>query len=183
LTWDDGGLQGYAIQQWLNANPGSGVSMQIHTWSGWLGGGWTFPNGAYGWLNWDPRAQTGNYLAAGWEVGFGMWPLFTGGGGGSHEPLGHALTVQAINAGPPTNFDCTDSDRDSLGADVNNYADLSLSQFVNPNTYYGWLNDYYATPLGANPMGDVGYICAIIPEPATLMLLAISTAVLWRRRQ
>ena len=187
LTWDNPGLCDYAITHFMNLNPGSGLVMNIHTWSGWGGGGWTFPNSVYGWLNWDPRAGAQNYLNNGWQVGIGMWPLVYAEPDPYHDDLGHCITVQSLHAGPPLNFDCTDSDRDwdwtNPGPlNVNNYNDATMSQVVAPNTYYGWYNDYYDGVIGALPFGDVGYLVAIVPEPATFALVALGGLVLLRRR-
>jgi hypothetical protein len=42
----------------------------------------------------------------------------------------------------------------------------------NGDNYYLWYNDYYDGRLDYYPAGDVGYICAVIPEPSTIMLMA-----------
>jgi len=134
------------------------------------------------WENFDPRTATDNYLQNGWEVGIGMWPLLSSGG---HDD-GHALTIQDIAAG--MTFDCTDSDRDgdwSGPGDVNTYDDALRSQpgAVPGDIFYGWYNDFYDGNIAVYPAGDVGYICAITPEPTTLVLLAVGGMALIKRRK
>jgi len=184
LTWDDAGFPDYAITDWMNVNPGSGLMMNVHTWSGFAGPPqWLFPNGVYGWKNWDPRTGSQNYLATGWEVGITMWPLFPG-TPPYHEDMGHCLTMQQILAN--MTFDCTDSDRDNdwvAPGNVNTYNDASLVQVVAPDTYFGWYNDYYDGNIAVLPHGDVGYVCAIIPEPTAMALLTLGFLVALRRRR
>lgn len=182
LTWDEGGFQEYAIQHWQTQNPGNAVVMNTH----WSSTTWMWTDGMFIWENFDPRAETDTYLQTGWEVGIGMWPLYYDGVSGWHDD-GHALTMQAIYAN--MTFDCTDSDRDgdfSGPGDLNTYNDATRST-AGPNPgdiFYGWYNDFYDGNIASYPVGDVGYVCAImVPEPTTLMLLAVGGAALIRRRR
>lgn len=182
LTWDDGGLQEYAIQSWIDLNPveSAGLTMEVH----WRSFEVQYSNGVYAWQDFNPRSNVANYLDTGWEVGIGMWPLVTDGFGGFWHEGGHALTIQAINL--DSTFDCTDSDRDGdwlSAGDLNTYIDRNAgpTPFEGHN-YYGWYNDFYDGDITVYPAGDVGYICAVIPEPATLFLAFSGASVLFLRR-
>ncbi len=167
LTWDDGGIQDQVIQYWMDQHPASGLQMQVYR--RFL----SFPDGLYAWQDWNPRSGVQACLRSGWEVSIALWSLETDGQGGYTHGPGHALTVQQV--GDDMNFDCTDSDRDldwSGNADVNRYADLCTGPVpYGGHDYHGWSNNYYFPELGDYPLGDVGYVCAIIPEPATISLL------------
>jgi len=179
LTWDEGGLQEHAIQYWMNQNPGSGLTMNTL----WASG--VFSNGVYAWEDYDPRPGVDNYLNTGWEVGIGMWPLLTDGQGSFWHEDGHALTIQDILVA--SGFDCTDSDRDtdfSGPGDVNTYNDATVGPVPSGgHNYYGWYNDFYDGNITVYPAGDVSYICAVIPEPATMGLLLLGGLLLLRRRR
>jgi len=179
LTWDDGGLHEYAIQHWMNNNPGSGLSMNIH----W-GIDYAFSNGVFAWEDYDPRPSVDNYLDTGWKVGIGMWPLCTDDGINFWHDFGHALTIQEILT--PSGFDCTDSDRDwdfSGSGDLNTYDDATIDPFPSGgHDYYAWYNNFYDGDITVYPVGDVGYVCTIIPEPATICLLGLGSLALLRRK-
>ena len=187
LTWDEGGLQEYAVQHWMNQHPAAAadMTMNVH----WRNAVWTYSDGMFTW-DWvsqqtSPRAGVDNYLLTGWEVGIGMWPLFSDGVTEWHEG-GHALTMQQIHAG--MTFDCTDSDRDAdwvAAGDLNTYNDAlrGPGQAPDGTWLWGWYNDFYDGNIGVYPVGDVGYVCAIIPEPATVVLLILGSAAVWRKRK
>jgi hypothetical protein len=126
LTWDDGGFQEYVIQQWASQHPAQAGNLQmtvitIHH---------AFSDGHYAWEDVNIRGAAATYLASGYQVGFGMYPLY---GDGNHYG-GHALTVQAVPAqsSPPFGtFSVTDSDRDTdwiQPGDLNTYADWTSGQ-------------------------------------------------------
>jgi len=176
LTWDEGGLQEYVIQQWMSENPAGAVGMELRT--HWQEDTVRFSQyGHFAWEDWDPRAGVQSYLGDEWEVGIGMWLLYADG----EHTGGHALTMQAVYGNGT--FDCTDSDRDDGGQDVNTYNDLTLSGSLNSHTYYGWFNDFWSRDINIVLDGDVGYVCAVIPEPATLSLLAAAGLMLSRRKR
>ena len=145
-----------------------------------------FSDGHYAWEDVNPRQAAADYLAQGWQVGIGMWPLYSN---GVHYG-GHALTVQEI--GPQADwpfgtFTVTDSDRDhdwtSIG-DLNTYADYNYGPVdYNGHTYYPWFNDFYSDDLNSWPDGDVGYLVAVIPEPATVTMFVICGFSMLRRRR
>jgi hypothetical protein len=115
-----------------------------------------------------------------------MWPLY---GDGTHEG-GHALTMQAVHpqASPPYGtFKVTDSDRDndwSGPGDLNTYADWTYGPTAyQGHNYYAWFNDFYSGNWSYWPDGDVGYVVAIIPEPATLGLLALGGLAILRQQR
>ena len=169
LTWDDGGLQEYAINYFKNQNPQLCANLQIQT---FVGTNYIFTgNGVFAWEDINPLLTVETYLAQGGQVGIGMWPLMNSTG----EHLGgHALTMQELDA---TTFSCTDSDRDSdyiNGAgDLNTYSDICFGPISSGgHNYYGWYNDFYNGNINYYPVGDFGYICAItVPEPATVLLM------------
>ena len=168
LTWDEGGLQEYVINQWKAQNPSQAalLNMDVRWCSNTVG----YSDGMSAWEDWDPRAGVDAYLQTGWEVGIGMWPLWYQQHGG-----GHALTIQEILS--PTGFDCTDSDRDgdwSGPGDLNTYVDATRgpTPFMG-HDYYAWYNDFYDGDITVYPVGDVGYVCAIqyVPEPFSMAFL------------
>ena len=176
LTWADTGLQEYVIQQWINDNPAEAAGMQLE--KHWRNTIASFLNGHFGWTGRNPRADVNNYLNNGWEVGIGMWPLYENGTHGG----GHAITMQAIYSN--NTFDNTDSDRDDGGNDLNSYNDAMLGPTLyDGRYYYGWYNDFYSRDFNDWPDGDIGYIVAVIPEPAMLLLLAIGGVQMLRRRR
>jgi len=184
LTWDDGGLQEYVVQQWATQNPTHAADLQtnIH----WRSAIVSYGDGHYAWEDINARSAVANYLAAGWEVGIGMWPLDSSG----HYSSGHALTMQAVppqSSPPKGTFDVTDSDRDndwSGPGDLNTYADWTYgpTAYLGHN-YYAWFNDFYSGNWAFWPDGDVGYVVAITPEPTTLGLLALGGLALLARRR
>jgi hypothetical protein len=177
LTWDEGGLQEYFIQHWMNQHPAVDLTMTTHWCSSTVG----YTDGMYAWEDWDPRAEVDNYLDNGWEVGIGIWPL---GANGWHEG-GHALTIQEVY--DLATFDCTDSDRDSDWTgpgDLNTYDDGTRGPTpLGGHDYYAWYNDFYDGDINVYPVGDVGYVCAVVPEPATLSLLAAGMGAVWMRKR
>ena len=185
LTWDDGGLQEYVVQQWGNQHPAQAVDLQVVvlTKSNTV----QFVDGHFAWEDVNIRSAVGTYLASGYEVGIGMWPLYAG----SVHESGHALTMQGVPAqsSPPNGtFSVTDSDRDAdwtQSGDLNTYADWTYGPTAyEGHNYYAWFNDFYSGNWSYWPDGDVGYVVAIIPEPATLSLLALGglMALVRRRR-
>ena len=183
LTWDDGGFQHYAIQQWIDQNPiaSAGMTMEVHTVSSTVIHG----NGFYAWEDFEPRSNVDNFLNTGWEVGIGMWVLPTNDMTRDWHYGGHALTMQTINS--DETFRVTDSDRDGdwiAAGDLNTYRDYAYgpSPFEG-HDYYAWFNDFYDGDLMFYPAGDMGYICAVIPEPATLFLTAAGMVMLLRKKR
>ena len=178
LTWDDGGLHEYAIQQWMNDNPAQAANMTMVT--HWRSFTVAYSDGMFAWEDMDPRQTAADLLAAGWEVGIGIWPLNSD----ETHSGGHALTMQEI---PADGFSCTDSDRDEdwySSGDLNSYADDTRGPTSTAeHDYYAWYNDFYDGSIVVYPAGDVGYLCAVIPEPGTVMLLAGGMALLLRRRR
>jgi hypothetical protein len=189
LTWDDGGLQQYVVEYWETQHPAQAANlrMDVLTWSGSL----QFGDGHYAWEDVNPRSTVANYLAQGWQVGIGMWPLD---GSGIHYG-GHALTIQEVPAQSPPplgTFVVTDSDRDhdwSASGDLNTYVDYTYgpTTYLGHN-YYAWFNDFYSGDVQNSwPDGDVGYVVALrtVPEPSACMMLAGMTAILlaWRLRR
>ena len=179
LTWDDGGLQEYAIQQWIDTHPAANISMVTHR----RDSGVYWQGGMFAWEDWSPRNGVYNYLNEGWEVGIGIWPWLSY--GGNHEDSGHALTVQNIYLPAPYGITFTDSDRDAdwnSSGDLNTYQDVPNGpSYSGGHDWYSWGIHYYAE-TGDWPVADVGYVVAIIPEPVTLLLLCLG-AVMVRRRK
>ncbi|HOF18034.1 MAG TPA: hypothetical protein PK082_03930 [Phycisphaerae bacterium] len=182
LTWDEGGLQEDVIQYWMSQNPtvAAGMTVEIH----WRSSTVHYTDGMSAWEDWNPRTEVAAYLAAGWQVALGMWPLYFDGTNSWHGG-GHALTIQTIGAG--TTFSCTDSDRDadfSDSGDVNTYTDAARgpTAFLGHN-YYAWYNDFYDGDIAYYPVGDVGYIIAIIPEPASIAITALGAVLILRPRR
>ncbi|RPI62769.1 MAG: PEP-CTERM sorting domain-containing protein [Planctomycetaceae bacterium] len=184
LTWDDGGLQEYVIEYWAAQHPAQAARMQmvVLTSSSSVG----YSDGHFAWTDIDIRSTVANYLANGWQVGIGMWTL----DGTAVHGGGHALTIQTIGAQPSYpygSFVVTDSDRDAdwhAPGNLNTYADYVYGPTAyEGHTYYGWFNDFYSNDLSNWPDGDVGYVVAIVPEPATLSLLAIGAIAMLRRRR
>jgi hypothetical protein len=100
------------------------------------------------------------------------------------------LTVQAVPAqsSPPFGtFSVTDSDRDTdwiQPGDLNTYADWTYGPVASGgHNYYAWFNDFYSGDWSYWPDGDVGYVVAVIPEPATLSLLVLGGLSLLRRKR
>ncbi len=189
LTWDDGGLQGYVIDYWKTQHPAqaANLTMNVLTWTQSL----QFSNGLYAWQDVNPRTAVANYLAQGWQVGIGMWPLLDS--SGNHYG-GHALTIQQILAQsqpPYGTFQVTDSDRDadwSGPGDLNTYSDYNIGPVAYlGHNYYAWFNDFYSGDINYYPAGDVGYIAAImyVPEPSVCLALAGMAGILLilRRRR
>lgn len=174
LTWDDGGRQDWVIECWKIENPGLAADMEMHI--HWYDGIFT-GYGGYAWEDWDPCAGTQSYLNDGWEVAIGMTLLYAG----EHHG-GHALTMQSVDCDAET-FQCTDSDRDDAGQDVNTYNYMTLVLESSGHTYYGWINDFYSRDLSILYDGDVAYVCAVIPEPTMLSLLVAGALMLVRRRR
>jgi hypothetical protein len=170
LTWDEGGLQEYVIDYWLEQNPSAAdyTDMNVH----W-GTDYAFTsNGVFAWEGLSPKDTVDYYLQNGWQVGIGMWPLAAESEDEFVRYGGHALTIQQIYS---DSFDCTDSDRDAdwtNSGDLNTYNDVSGVYSIGGENYYDWYNDFYDGDIGCYPVGDVGYICAVIPEPASLLLLS-----------
>jgi len=146
---------------------------------------YVFSNGVFAWQDYIPRDQLDNYLNSNWEVGIGMWPLLADGKGNFWHEGGHALTIQDID--PEMVFDCTDSDRDwdwIAEGDLNTYSDAVLGPVASGgHNYYGWYNDFYDGDVLVYPVGDVGYICAVIPEPTTIWLFGLGALTLLRKRK
>jgi hypothetical protein len=180
-TWDEGGLQEYVVDHWKSQNPAQAALVEMNT--HWRSStvGWT--DGMFAWEDWDPRAGVQQYLSTSWEVGIGMWPLYSD----ESHGFGHALTIQQILM--PTGFNCTDSDRDwdfSGPGDLNTYVDATRGPLpYGGHNYYGWYNDFYDGDITVYPVGDVGYVCAVslIPEPGSLLLLMSGCGMLVARRR
>lgn len=178
-TWDEGGRQEYIIQDWMDNNPAIGSTMQMNL--HFVDNQAKFSNGFYAWKDFEPRSAVANYLANGWQVGIGMWPVYSD---GSHAG-GHALTIQEIL--PTAGFTCTDSDRDfdyvNGAGDLNTYMDAKIGPgSYGGSLYYGWYNDFYDGQIGYYPAGDIGYIVAVIPEPATAAIFSLGAMVLITRK-
>jgi len=179
LTWDDGGLQEFVIQHWADQNPSQAANLQLNI--HWCSMTVSYTDGHYAWEDTDIRSLVADYLADGWQVGIGMWPLA---GDGKHYG-GHALTIQDVlpqSAPPSGTFIVTDSDRDndwSILGDVNTYADWTYGPSAyNGHEYYAWFNDFYSGDLNYWPDGDIGYVVAVfVPEPnAWVMLCGLALA-------
>jgi hypothetical protein len=176
LTWDDSSLQEMVFGNWQETHEGTSLIYDVHQQSKVM-----LANGIYGWEDWNPREEVARYLREGWQVGIGLWRLNTT---TRMHGTGHALTFQAIN--PDMTFDCTDSDRDWdwMGfGDIERYHDAVLDPVVkNGHTYYGWYTDFYTGDMNDEMLGDIGYVCAIIPEPLTLALLGSGALALAGRQ-
>jgi hypothetical protein len=179
LTWDDGGLQQYVIQYWATQHPAQAANLQMNVYT--CSTALQYPDGHYAWQDVNIRGKVANYLANGWEVGIGMWPLY---GNGIHYG-GHALTIQAVPAqsAPPFGaFEVTDSDRDndwSGPGDLNTYADWTYGPTAyQGHNYYAWFNNFYSGDWNYWPDGDVGYMVAItVPEPGAWAMLPCMAAM------
>jgi len=194
LTWDEGGYQEYVINQWIADNPADAGTLSLTT--QWASSTVQFTNYASAWEDYDPRQASKDAIAAGDQVGFGMWPVYADGSYGG----GHALTVQDVSAlvGGQGDFIVTDSDRDGDWegpGDLNRYDDLAWGPIAfEGHGYYAWVNDFYVNAVGSDfyyPVGDVGYLAilsgqaTVIPLPGSLGLLVIGlggTALRRRKR-
>ena len=181
FTWDDGGLQEYVVNQWIADHPAEAGTLALSTY--WRSTSVMYTDGMFAWEDLDVRQAVADALAAGDEVGIGMWPLAYDGEEGTHDG-GHALTVQDVSAAL-SEFTVTDSDRDSdwsAAGDLNTYADATRgpTAFLG-HEYYAWYNDFYDGDIEHYPVGDVGYVAVLsgqasVPAPASLLVAVIGVA-------